>query len=114
MSIWDEIVSKADNFSLSDAKNGASALFDAYTQSEQSRATGHENARADQANARYTPEVESQNQGEPVSVRVQQPQTQLVGEAPKDAAMVDKKIIYAGGVLVALLLIGGMVMLAKK
>jgi hypothetical protein len=114
MSIWDEITSAADNYSLNDAKNGVGALFDAYTQVEKTRATGHENAKADQAAARYVPEIESQSVGDPVSLKPQTQQRELVGEVPKDAAVIDKKIVYAGGALLALLLVGGLIMAVKK
>lgn len=114
MGIWDEITEKAENFSLNDAKNGAGALFEAYTKVEAARAQGHENAKADQAAARYVPEVESQSVGDPVSIRPQTQERELVGEAPKGAAVIDKKIVYAGGALLAILLVGGLIMAVKK
>lgn len=114
MGIWDEITSKAETFSLSDVKNGAGSLFNAYQQNEQSRSSSHQAARADQAAARYVPEVESQSQGNPASVSFQQPERDLVGDTPKDSAVVDKKWFYVGGGVAALLLIGGFLLAVKK
>jgi hypothetical protein len=114
MSIWDEITTKAENFSLSDLQSGAGSLLSAYNQSEKIRNSSHVNARADQAAARYVPEVESQGNGEPVSVTFKQPERDLVGEVPKDSAVIDKKMIYIGGGLIALLLVGGLIVAAKK
>jgi hypothetical protein len=114
MNLWEEISDKAENFSLSDLKSGAGSLLNAYNQSERVRNSSHVNARADQAAARYVPEVESQGNGEPVSVAFKQPERDLVGEIPKDSAVVDKKMVYIGGGLIALLLIGGFIVAIKK
>jgi hypothetical protein len=114
MNLFDEIAEKAENFSLSDLKSGAGSLLSAYNQAEKNRNSSHVNARADQAAARYVPEVESQGKGEPVSIAFKQPERELVGEIPKDSAVVDKKLVYIGGGLVALLLIGGLIVAVKK
>jgi hypothetical protein len=114
MSIWDDLKSKADTFSLDDLSSGAGTVFNAYTASEDRRVSSHQAARADQAAARYAPEVESQSGGEPMSVAFKQPERDLVGDTPKDSAVVDKKWLYIGGGVAALLLITGILVAVKK
>jgi hypothetical protein len=114
MSIWDEITSKAESFSLSDLQSGAGSLLKVYNQSEKTRNSSHVNARAAQAAARYVPELESQGNGAPVSVEFKQPERDLVGEVPKDSAVIDKNLVYFGGGLIALLLVGGFIIAIKK
>lgn len=114
MSLWDEIADKAENFSLNDLQSGAASLLNIYNESERVRNSSHVNARADQAAARYVPEVESQGRGEPVSVVFKQPERDLVGEIPKDSAVVDKKLVYIGGALIAIALMAGFIVAVKK
>lgn len=114
MSIWDEITTAAEDYSLNDAKNGVSDLFKAYTGAEAIKNSSHETARAEQAAALYVPEVESQSGGDPVSIAFVKPQRDLVGDVPKDDAVIDKKWLYIGGGILALVLVGGIITAVKS
>lgn len=89
-----------------EAKGGADKILEAYTDIEKAKVSSFQAAQAEQVAARYTPEVEYQNQGEPMSVKVAVPKGDMVGETPKNAAVIDKKWLFIGGgslILVAVL-----------
>lgn len=111
MELWGEISDKFDSFNLNDVKNGVGTLFSAYTAREQRRGSSHQAAAQSQAQDRYTPEVESQNQGNPQSVVIQPQERALVGES--ESSGVNKTVMYVGGGVLALLLVGGLIIAVK-
>lgn len=114
MSLWDEISEAVDDYSLNDLKNGAGAIFNAYTNAEAQKTSSHAAARADQAAALYVPEVDSQSKGDPVSVKLVKEQRELVGDVSEGETVVNKKWFYAGGAVLAVALIVGIIAVVKK
>lgn len=110
MSWWDDQVS-----AVKDAATGIGVkdIMSAYTDRERSKRGSWQASAAQQASARQTPEVESQNFGDPQSIKPTVPQKNLVGDMPKDAAVVDKKMIYIGGGLVAVVVVVGLIAALK-
>lgn len=106
MSWWDK--------AYKEISGGADKVLNAYTEIEKAKASSFQSARAEQMASRNTPQVDSQNRGEPISVKPATPERQLVGDAPKDSAVVDKKMLYIGGGVAALLLLVGVIVIAKK
>lgn len=105
MSWWDKV--------YNEASGAADKILGAYTEIEKAKAGSFQNARAEQTAARYVPHVDSQNRGEPVSVKPQTTERPLVGDNPQPSGM-DKKWLYIGGGVGALLLVVGLVVIAKK
>ena len=86
------------------AATGMNAVVGAYAQGVENWAQ----AQAEQVGARFAPQVDYQNKGEPVSVKIATPQKELVGDSEAAAAVnKDKKLVWiAGGALVLVAVIG--------
>jgi len=102
MAFWDDL--------YSEAKGGMGTILDTYKEIEKAKSGSFQNARAEQTAARYAPEVEYQNRGEPVSAKPAAPERQLVGETPANAAVVDRKWLYIGGGAVILVAVVALAM----
>ncbi len=93
------------------ATEGMNGVIGAY-------ATGVENwaqAQAEQIGARFTPTVDYQNKGDPVSVKVQEPARELVGDKEAQAAKSDdKKMLYVAGGALVLVAVVGLVIASRK
>lgn len=90
MSWWDKV--------YEEAKGGADRVLEAYTEVEKAKASSHRNAEAEQVAARHTPQVEYQNTGDPVSVKIPKAQKKLVGDGGKveSKTAIDQKLVLAG------------------
>lgn len=100
MSFWEK--------AYGELTGGAEKILQAYTEVEKAKASSYQAAQSEQVAARYTPEVEYQNRGEPVSVKVATPERDLVGDTPKNAAVIDKKWLYIGGGALILVAVVGL------
>ncbi|MAS26275.1 MAG: hypothetical protein CMI08_07495 [Oceanospirillaceae bacterium] len=106
MSWWDK--------AYREVGGAADRILEAYTDAEVAKASSFVNAHAEQVAARHVSEVEYQNQGDPISVKPATQRRELVGETPKDSAVIDKKMLYIGGGALVLIALVGIAMASKR